>query len=274
MQKRLGIRCAVSGAIVAVLAVAGARSSLAADGEAGSWLFGVGVGTKPDYEGSNDYKLAPVGRFKFNMEGGRFIEAGGNHGSGKAVRLRANLLADSAVTLGPVLQYRPARSDVTNNFVHRMPTVDGALEAGGFVGLESGGWFFDTTAGTEVSQAAKSGITVELSAGYRAEASENLRYAIGAASTWADDDYMQTYFGVNGAQSAQSLLPTYSADSSFKDVGGSLMLDWRGSDWEHWSIQTIASYFRLIGDADDSSPIVDVGSADQLFGGLMFVYSN
>ncbi len=252
----------------------GQPTSASAAGDEPGWEFGIGLGTKPDYEGSNDLELAPVGRFKVNMEGGRFIEGGGNHGSGKAVRLRANLLANPNVSLGPVLQYRPARGDVKNNFVHRMPTVDGAVEAGGFVGLGSGGWFVESTAATEVSQAAKSGITVELNGGYGGEASENLAYALGVASTWADDDYMQTYFGVNGAQAAQSGLPTFSADSGFKDVGGSLMLRWRGDDWQHWSIQTVASYFRLMGDADDSSPIVDVGSADQLFGGLMFVYSD
>ncbi len=114
---------------------------------------------------------------------------------------------------------------------------------------------------------------MELGLRYRGEASANLGYGFAASSTWASDDYMQTYFGVNATQSAQSGLPTFSADSGFKDVGGTLMLDWRGDGWQNWSLRALFAYYRLLGDADESSPIVDVGSENQLFGGLMFVYS-
>jgi outer membrane protein len=242
--------------------------------EEGHWKLGVGAGIRPDYEGSNDYEPWPVGMFRYTWPSDRFVELGGAHGSGKAARLRANLIPGGTFLLGPVLQLRPSRGDVDNNFVHRMPNVDMAGEAGGFIGMAYEQFNLTATAATDVTGAAKSGTTLELATGFAQRVTDLISLGAGVSSTWASDDYMQTYFGVNAGESAQSGLPTYNPDSDFKDVGANVSLGFHPSGWENWSIVTLASYARLIGDADDSSPVVDVGSENQMFGGLMFVYEN
>ncbi len=246
----------------------------AAPVEQDHWKVGVGVGYAPDYEGSNDYGVRPAGMFNYTWASDRFVELGGAHGSGKAARLRANVIPGGRFMLGPVLQVRPKRGDVKNNFVHRMPSVDIATEGGAFVGVAYEQLSADATAATDITGAAKSGTTVELGTAYNDRLTDLISLGTRVSSTWASDDYMQTYFGVNGTQSAQSGLPTYSPDSGFKDVGVGVNLGFHPASWQHWSIVTLASYARLIGDADDSSPVVDVGSENQLYGGVMFVYEN
>jgi outer membrane protein len=81
---------------------------------------------------------------------------------------------------------------------------------------------------------------------------------------------MQTYFGVSASDAARSGLDRYNADGGMKDYGIDLGLDrnFGGS----WGIRGIASISRLVGDADDNSPVVDEGSEIQFLGGVMATY--
>jgi len=242
--------------------------------EHGHWRAGIGAGVRPDYEGSNDYEAWPVGMFRYTWPSDRFIDLGGAHGSGKAARLRANLMPGGTLMMGPVLQLRPARGDVHNAMVHRMPRVDMATEAGGFIGAAYKPFSVEATAATDVTRAAKSGTTVELATAYNERLTDLISVGAKVSSTWASDDYMQTYFGVNPTQAAKSGFPVYSPDAGFKDVGTSVSVGFHPEGWDHWSIVSLGSYARLIGDADHSSPIVNVGSQNQWFGGMMFVYED
>jgi outer membrane protein len=82
---------------------------------------------------------------------------------------------------------------------------------------------------------------------------------------------MQTYFGVSRKDAARSGLDRYNADSGIKDVGLDLGLNWIFT--QSWSAKGIARYTRLVGDADDDSPVVDEGSEDQFFGAALVVYT-
>ena len=93
---------------------------------------------------------------------------------------------------------------------------------------------------------------------------------MGDHTTYADDDYMQTYFGVSAADSARSGLKRYNADSGMKDVGIDLGLNWNFAS--SWDLRGIASISQLIGDADDSSPVVNEGSETQFMGGVMVLF--
>jgi len=270
--ERLGAarrRIVVAAALVAAVGMVAPGTCYA---QVAGWQLGVGVGGRPDYEGSNDYELLPIGTARVDWRSGRFVQVGGIQGSGTAARISANVLGGGNWRFGPLLQYRVKRGDVDNSMVHRMPTVSAATEAGAFFGYGFDHFLVEAATAADVS-GNNTGITVEMTAKYRDEISKNLSYILGVGSTWASDDYMQTYFGVNAVQSAASGLSQYKADASFKDVGVNLNLAWRGDGWKNWSIVTVASYNRLIGDADSSSPITHVGSENQFFGGLMFVYS-
>ncbi len=92
-------------------------------------------------------------------------------------------------------------------------------------------------------------------------------FKLGPTVTFADSDYMSTYFSVTPIESLASFgrLAAYEADSGFKSAGvrGSARYEFR----PNWFLNANAAYERMIGDAEDS-PIVKVGSEDQFFAGI------
>ena len=87
------------------------------------------------------------------------------------------------------------------------------------------------------------------------------------STTWSDDKYMDSYFGINSTQSARSGLSRFNAESGFKAVGAELGFVY--PVFESWEIRTMIEYARLIGDAADSPISKD---DDVLFGGVTVSY--
>ena len=243
----------------------GLTSGLAGDGggTADEWSFsiGAGAGFAPDYEGSEDYKAVPLllARVQRNEI---FVTLEAN-------TLRANLLPFPVFQAGPLVRYRPERDDVDNDAVDDLEDVDAAVELGGFVGFEAQGWHGRVEVTQDVADA-YDGLLVGVRGGYRAVLRPNLSLNTTVFTTYADDDYMETYFGIDGADAARSGLDTFDADAGFKDVGVSLAARYGGR--EGWGLTGIAAYKRLLEDAEDSPVVDDEGDANQLFAGLLVTY--
>jgi len=223
---------------------------------------GGGVGFAPDYEGSEDYKAVPVPVADVKFENGMFVKLVG-------LNLRANLLPNSMWQLGPVYNYRGERKDVENNAVDDMKSVDGTSELGVFGGLAYQKWFASLELLSDMGDG-HDGWYSKLKGGYNWVLNERWVLSIGASATYADDDYMQTYFGVSAKDRRRSGLDRYNADAGIKDVGVNL-----GANWvitQNWSARGVVSYTQLLGDASDDSPVVDEGSEGQLFTAVMGVY--
>ena len=242
-----------------------ASAPLGADarGAAGQWAFslGAGAGLAPDYEGSEDYKPVPL-LFARAQRNEIFVALEAN-------TLRANVLPLPVFQVGPLVRYRPERDDVKNNAVDDLEKVDAAVELGGFAGFESGGWHGRVEVTHDVADA-YNGWLVGVKGGYRAVFSPTLSLNTTAFTTYAGDDYMETYFGIDAENAARSGLDTYDADAGFKDVGLSLAARYGGR--EGWGVTGIAAYKRLLDDAEDSPVVDDEGNANQLFGGVLITY--
>lgn len=224
---------------------------------------GAGIGFKPEYEGSEDYEAVPVPYFNVNFNHGMFVKLLGSN-------LRFNLIPEKTWYLGPVYNYRAGRSDVENDAVDDMKTVSEAHELGGFGGFTINNWFVTLEFLTDLGDAHE-GWYSRLKGGYNWMISKSWALSVGAFTTYADDDYMQTYFGVSAADAVRSGLDPYEADSGIKDVGIDVGLNWMINN--NWGAKGIASYTQLVGDADDSSPVVDEGSEGQFFGAALIVYT-
>lgn len=248
---------------VGLVAVAAALA-LPLSAQAEDWKFslGAGVGAAPDYEGSDDYEAVPV-LLARAAKGNRFIELFGT-------TLRANLLGNAVFSAGPVLNYRAERDDVESNAVDDLDDVDAAVELGGFVGLDYQGWLARVTVTQDVNDG-HDGMLLELLGGYRAELGPAWALTTTVSSTYADEDYVDSYFSIDAGDAAASGLDEFDADSGFKDVGLDLRLAW--GQGAGWGVTTVASYTRLIGDAEDSPVVDDVGDANQLFGGVALTYA-
>jgi outer membrane protein len=236
------------------------------------WMIVGGISGRPDYEGSDTAEAFPFGAFQARWASGRYVELTGARSSGSAARLAVNLLDSErfeVLELGPVLQYRVERDDVDSNRVEALGKIDAAVELGAFVALNLDPVKISATGAGDVSNSYDGGM-IELAADWKAKLSNAWQLTSGIASTWAGDEYMQTYFGVSAGGALASGLPQFGASSGFKDVGLRFTTMWAGprGEWKHFRLMGMLSFFKMLGDADDS-PVVDIeGDDKQIFGGV------
>ena len=253
------------GSAVTISPVYAAEDDIAEVAGKGVGFVGLGVAYKPDYEGSDDSegRIAPFGRY--NWASGRYVSLAGTAGSENAARLKANILRKEGrdgLELGPVLQYRLKRDDdVDNDKVSKMKEVDSATEAGAFIGFTSGNWSADVTFATDISSE-HDGSLVYFNGGYRIPVNDKFDMKLSGHVTWADDDYMETYFGVSSDDSARSGLSTYSASSGIKDAGVSVTGFYRFN--KSWGMAGLLGYTQMLNDAEDSPLVNDEGDEAQM----------
>lgn len=97
------------------------------------------------------------------------------------------------------------------------------------------------------------GTTASFGVEYERDVSRRFSWSAGASVTYADDSYMNGYFGVTPTHSASSGYAQYSASAGFQRVD--LNLTARYALTPHWFLYGEVGLGQLIGDAADS-PIV------------------
>jgi outer membrane protein len=232
------------------------------------FTLGAGVGVAPDYEGSDYYEPVPLWNLSVSnlYHPKTYIQVLGP-------RLRSNFIPDDHWRLGVAGQFIKKRDDVHNDRVDDLESVDASVMLG-----VVGGYDFlpepqqDLVLEVEARQdvANDNGFLATIRGAYAGRLTESWRMVAFVGSTWADDDYMSSYFGIDAADAAASGLDEFNADEGFKDLnfGGALSYHFL----EHWSVAALGSYARLLGDAEDSPVVDDVGDANQFFGGALINY--
>ncbi|TNF53080.1 MipA/OmpV family protein [bacterium] len=231
--------------------------------EVQSYSLGIGVGAAPDYEGSQNYEAVPIPFARVVWDNGWDLTLQGPN-------LKLNLLPHEVFSLGPVAHYRPGRDDVENDKVDRLEDVDDAFELGVFAGFDKDNWNALIEVRQDVADG-HDGLLVELGGGYRWPVQEGMSVSIGAETTYASGDYMNSYFSIDSTNSARSGLKTFNADEGFKDVGFTLGISYMIN--ENWRVQGIGNYTLLLDDAADSPVVDDEGDENQYFGGILFIYT-
>jgi outer membrane protein len=227
-----------------------------------SWKVGLGAAVIPDYEGSKDYKTAPVPLVSAVMKDGMSVELLG-------ATLRANIVPSHTWSFGPELRYRGERNDVANSTVNKMGSIKGATEAGVYAGYEFDNWSIKIDVTHDIS-GVYNGTIGGLSVGYN-WLLKPWRFTLTGSATVADNNYMNTYFGVNARQSAASGLPTFTATGGTKDVGLTFLAGYRID--EHWGAIGAVRYSKLLGDASDSPLVDNQGDSNQYLLGVLVSYS-
>ena len=244
--------------IIFFLTSAGAITAVAQE-----YAVGGGLAMVPDYIGSDDYEVAPLPYFTVDFDNHMFIRLVGN-------RLSANLMPHPVFRAGFVGEYIDERDDVDNQRVDDMAKVDKSFMLGGFVGFAKGDWNGRIEVMTDVADG-NDGTIGRLALGWGVDMGSSMRLNIEGYTTYGDDDFMQAYFGVDRANSARSGLAQYDADAGIYDVGVIVNHNWRFAD--NWRLMSLLSLSRLVGDANDDSPVVNEGSKTQGTLGVMVTYS-
>ena len=255
--------------LMAGLALLLADAARAEESDEADGFLVLGATALPDYEGSDDLTVGPLIVSRFSLYG---VDA-----EIEGLRARADLLDDPIWRAGPALGITLPRNDrlVDQDEVEALDDVELALELGGFVGIETpfgnlpeGRLRADLTLRQDVL-GSHSGLLITPEIDYFFAVNFMFRVGLRASATWANDDYVDTYFSIDAQDSLVSGLDKFEGDAGFKDVGVEIYSILSFSPT--WGVFTRFAYNRLLGDAADSPLVDDVGSADQYgFGGGVF----
>jgi outer membrane scaffolding protein for murein synthesis (MipA/OmpV family) len=218
-----------------------------------SGRIGLGVASVPTYEGSPNrrtvagpdltlsYRSRDWGTVEFGQRGliWNAVEAG---------RFRFALVA----------QFDPGRKDRDTSTLNPTPgdkrlagmgNVQSSTEAG--VGLGYGPVML--VARQSLSDRGPKGAQVDMTVEFPWSLSDrfDLRFAVGA--TWADRDYMQTYFGVTAAQARATSFSVYAPKSGCRKVEASVGAEYAMAP--RWKLQGNVGFTQL-GDVAAASPLV------------------
>ena len=235
--------------------------------EGGDWnvVLGAGAIYAPDYEGSKDYEVLPFPYLSVGYKDIAYLrgpEIGVNI-------IRIKPAEDMKISLGPIARYRRDRSEKRNRALVGLGKVDAAIEVGGAARFDVGPAWLELSVAKDVA-GGHDGVVGTATGGADFDLSDDLSLSLSATTSWADDKYMRSYFGVTPTQAARSGLPVYSAGKGIKDAGANIGLHYRLTD--HWMIAATGGYKRLLNDAKDA-PLVQLrGSPDQWQGGVFVAY--
>lgn len=232
--------------------------------------IGVNAGVVADYEGSDDFAVAVLPLVDIRQPGFLFLKGASVNPNDGLASLGWNAInfgyskgseQKLRLSVGPIVRYRGGRDEGHNDALKGLGDIDGGVGLGGFLEASAGPWSGDVTVAPQEAGNGHDGLLAAFGAKYTATASDRLTVSVGLSASWADDDYMQGFFGVTSAQAARSGLPRFDGDAGFKDAGIQIGASYAMS--ENWSIDGQVGYQRLLNDAADSPIVERKGSSDQ-----------
>jgi outer membrane scaffolding protein for murein synthesis (MipA/OmpV family) len=169
-----------------------------------------------------------------------------------------NAIEEGRLRFALVAQFDPGRKDKDTSTVNPTPgdkrlagmgNVQSSTEAG--LGIGYGPLM--VVARQSLSERGPKGAQVDMSLEMPWSLSDRLglRFAVGA--TWANRDYMQTYFGVTAAQAQATSFPVYTPKSGCRKVEASVGAEYAMAS--SWKLQANVGFSQL-GDDAAASPLV------------------
>ncbi len=246
MRSSVLIGLSLSTALIAAVPAAAEERSL-------NFALLGGVSLAPDYPGADSYGAAPLAGFTFGSlkYGGRALGSG------------IGSIPENGFKLGGSFRIISSRNDSDNSDLRGMDDIDTAYELGLGLTYQQANW--NVFGNVRQGFGGHHGITGTLGGDLVFRPTERWTIAGGPRMNFGDDDYASTYFGVSTSEAAASRFDRFEADGGLLGAGVSVRATYRMNDV--WAVEGLASYERLVNDAEDS-PITKDGSADQFTIGI------
>lgn len=201
-------------------------------------VLGAGFQVEPKFEGSEDLEISPVPMFSADF--GEYVSV---DPSGVDIKT----LDYNGFTVTGHLGYDSGRDDDDANHLDGLGDIGAGAVLGVNLGYETGPFAFETS--LEKIVGGSDGLTATFGAQYAVDF-DRFTFSIGPSITWADSNYMESYFGVTDRRSVKSGLSSFDADAGFKRVDLDASATYMMTD--HWLIRGEVGLGYLIGDAADS----------------------
>jgi outer membrane protein len=245
-------------AAVAMLLVSSTTAALAdepSQKEESPWQITLGAGGvyAPEYPGSDEYEARALPLISVRYK--RFF-LGGAPGSGSPGGLGAYLYEGDSWTLGAVLSRDATapREESDDVRLRGLGDIDPTVRAGMFSSYRIGWLTLSANAMTDVTDK-QQGTIANLDAEITYRPTAKLRLSVGPGVTWANEEFMQTFFGVTGAQAMRSAFQPYTPEAGVSVVRVSVGAQYFFAS--RWFLGARLTAAQLQGDAADSPLILD-----------------
>lgn len=222
--------------------------------------LGFGIQHKPDYSGSDQYRISTKEVFFI-----RYRDLFTIDNTGASLTLLRTL---EDISFGPVVRFEGGRKEKRNDALTGLGNIGTSWELGGFVKAN----IWDEAVARARFRWGVSGheaflMDLQLSRVIFADDDwkplfeRNWTIVANLNSTYAGGKYASQFFGITPEQSLASGQPAYSLGAGFRDIGGEIAFRWEFA--EQWSLIVAGRYNRLIGDFADSPLVASDGSPNQ-----------
>jgi outer membrane scaffolding protein for murein synthesis (MipA/OmpV family) len=250
--KLLSATVVPAGFLAAIFAVAPAAAQPLNDpfasGRTGSdWQVTLGVGgaLRPSYEGSDTYVVTPLPYLNVVWRDMVTLDP-----FGLSAYWRFN-----GLQVGGGLTYNLGRNQGGGLFepgnwrLYGLGDIPAALGVRGFVNYKLGPVLLGATL-TKFLAEGNNGLLIDTSIAVPWRIDDRFMVMGRVFATWADSNYMQTYFGINALQSINSGYAAYNAGAGIKNFGLELRANYQFS--RNWTFSTSGRVSQLGGSAIDS----------------------
>lgn len=209
------------------------------------WHVVVGGGAvfKPEYEGGDKFKISPIPYLSIQPYDWLTLDPTG-------VTVRA--YSAGGATFDVKVGYDTGRGEDDADILRGMGDIDFGATVGGKANYSFGP--ADIFLEAEKTIGGSDGFLATAGVAVTQPVTESLILEAQASATFADENYMQAYFGVDAVQASRSGHARYSPGAGVKSVGLSASATYLIN--ENWFVKGEQSVDFLLGDAADS-PIVE-----------------
>jgi len=234
---------------------------------------GLGIGPFPEYEGSDEYAASTLPLIDIRKPAAYFLQGASinaNDGLASAGLTIFHLSYSEEsgrhvqLVMGLLIRAYRGRDETDSDVLNGLGDIEQGVGVGGFLEFNAGAWFANFTVSPEDVGRDHDGLLLAFVVEHSAQVSDGLRISTGLSTSWADDDYMQGYFGVTDAQATWTGLSRFDSNAGFKDVG--IQLNVVNELSPRWSLEGEVGYWRLLNDAADSPIVKGEGSTNQVRG--------
>ncbi len=223
---------------------------------------GLGAMVQPVFIGSEDFQVRPIVDADFAKGTNPFGFGSPDDPIG------VKLFSKNGFSVGPAVNLQRKRSVSDLDLpLKKVPTT---FEGGGFVQYMAGE-SFRIRADLRKGFGGHDGLLGSVGADYVSRDGDRYVFAIGPRVLFSDSKFQRAYFGVSPADSVTSGLPQYRPSGGIYALAATSSLSYQLSS--RWGIFGYGRYERLVGDAAKSPVIRDLGSRNQLSGGIGLNYT-